>query len=312
MRIEHLECIIAIAKTGSINKASKILFTSPQNVSRLLKQLECEMGFLILDRESKKAVFTELGNEVLQLAEDTIKKIETIKHKNYENTIETTVITGDIFLLCIPNYDTYFFDNLISDFNMIFPHIRIHFLTKASQSHIWSEIEMEPQNKFGIVMFPNIDSNLDIPKELQDKFIFKPMYSGELICLVLNRSKFKEYQTISLQEIKNNKLVFVPDTISENSFILNTFRKYNISLENLNYITRTSFNFYNVINSGEYIGLVSRKKFTNDKTVTTKDIKPLAITEDTSFCTYLFYRINTELTAGQIEFIKYCEEHSQT
>ena len=44
MRIEHLEYLICLARTHSITKASEELFTTHQNVSKMIRQLEQELG----------------------------------------------------------------------------------------------------------------------------------------------------------------------------------------------------------------------------------------------------------------------------
>ncbi len=40
MRMEHLEYLICLARTHSITKASAELFTTHQNVSKMIRQLE--------------------------------------------------------------------------------------------------------------------------------------------------------------------------------------------------------------------------------------------------------------------------------
>ena len=50
MRIEHLEYLICLARTHSITKASEELFTTHQNVSKMIRQLEQELGVTLFTR----------------------------------------------------------------------------------------------------------------------------------------------------------------------------------------------------------------------------------------------------------------------
>ena len=42
--IEYIEYLIMLKQTGSINKSAVLLHTSPQNVSRIMKQMEDELN----------------------------------------------------------------------------------------------------------------------------------------------------------------------------------------------------------------------------------------------------------------------------
>ena len=79
-----MRCLIAIADNKSINKASSDMYTTPQNVSRLLKQMEDEMGFELVIRKPSGITFTKLGEEVLDVSRQTISRLESIKQK-FEN-----------------------------------------------------------------------------------------------------------------------------------------------------------------------------------------------------------------------------------
>ena len=79
MRSEQLECFIAICQTGSINKAARVLNTSPQNVSKMLKQFEDEIGAVLVERSPKGILLTKDGLEVLEWAKQTMEGWDGIK-----------------------------------------------------------------------------------------------------------------------------------------------------------------------------------------------------------------------------------------
>ena len=50
MRLDQLYEFCKVVETGSLRKASEGLFTSPQNVSKSMIQLEQELGVVLYDR----------------------------------------------------------------------------------------------------------------------------------------------------------------------------------------------------------------------------------------------------------------------
>ena len=65
MQIEHLRYFIALDTFQSINKTSRELGTTPQNVSRILKNLETEMDADLFFRTADGVTLTQTGTDFL-------------------------------------------------------------------------------------------------------------------------------------------------------------------------------------------------------------------------------------------------------
>ncbi len=81
MRFEQLECLLAVEETGSFVAAAQKLFLTQQAVSMSMKQLEQEMGQVLLVRENKKIVFTPFGEEVLEFARKMLRERDDFLQK---------------------------------------------------------------------------------------------------------------------------------------------------------------------------------------------------------------------------------------
>ena len=68
MRFEQLECLKAVANTGSITAAAEKLYISQQAVSKSIRQLEEELGAPLVVRTKNGVVLTSLGAEATVLA----------------------------------------------------------------------------------------------------------------------------------------------------------------------------------------------------------------------------------------------------
>lgn len=72
MRWEQIEILLDLNKTHSFNQTAEHCYTTPQNVSYSIKQLEKELGIQIFHRCQNGVFFTKEGLYVLQFAEQSI------------------------------------------------------------------------------------------------------------------------------------------------------------------------------------------------------------------------------------------------
>ncbi|MEM9921892.1 MAG: methyltransferase domain-containing protein [Bacteroidota bacterium] len=91
---KHINLIIAIDKSGSLNKASKELNLTQSALSHQLKNLEDYLGLEIFHRRGNKLFFTEAGYELKEKAEKIsidLKELESrlleIKEKQYSRYV---------------------------------------------------------------------------------------------------------------------------------------------------------------------------------------------------------------------------------
>jgi DNA-binding transcriptional LysR family regulator len=90
MNIQQIRQFTIIAKTGSITKAGEKLFISHQALSKSMNNLEWELGALLLERAAGGVRLTELGHEILPIAE-----IMLAKYNEYSNLIFSLAKQGE-------------------------------------------------------------------------------------------------------------------------------------------------------------------------------------------------------------------------
>lgn len=77
MRFEDLNCLVAVADTGSITAAAKRVFISQQAVSTNIKKLEDELGCALLVREKDGVSLTAKGREAVEFARKILNEKES-------------------------------------------------------------------------------------------------------------------------------------------------------------------------------------------------------------------------------------------
>src|SRR5512145_2694318 len=80
MELRHLRYFIAVAEAENVSRAALKLHVSQPALSRQIRDLEDELGFLLLERSAKSVRLTEAGRvflaesrAVLQRAEEAVK-----------------------------------------------------------------------------------------------------------------------------------------------------------------------------------------------------------------------------------------------
>lgn len=81
MRIDQLAALVEVAKSGSINSASKKLHVTQQSLNKSLKSLENEMNCHLLDRTKKGIRLTADGEKVLSAAQDIISRLSKLERE---------------------------------------------------------------------------------------------------------------------------------------------------------------------------------------------------------------------------------------
>ena len=94
MKIEQLEQLIQITKSGSMNEAAKKTFTSRSSLSSSMKNLEEELGGEIFVRHSKGIRLTDFGTLVLKQARDICDRIDFLRDSSRERSVSRLSIAS--------------------------------------------------------------------------------------------------------------------------------------------------------------------------------------------------------------------------
>jgi LysR family hydrogen peroxide-inducible transcriptional activator len=122
MTIIQLEYLLAVANCGSFSQASEVCFVTQPSLSMQIKNLEEELGVILLDRTKKPVIPTEAGNVVIQNAREAIKAYNYVKESVNELKSE---VTGSLHLGVIPSIAPYLLHKFIPDFVSRYPKVNL-------------------------------------------------------------------------------------------------------------------------------------------------------------------------------------------
>lgn len=81
MTLLQLHYVLTIAKAGSMNKATRLLFVSQPTLTNTIKELEAETGITIFYRTNKGVSVTSEGAEFLSYAREVYQQYELLESK---------------------------------------------------------------------------------------------------------------------------------------------------------------------------------------------------------------------------------------
>ena len=81
MTLQQLRYVIAIAETGSFNKAAEKLYISQPSLTAAIRDLEDEMNILIFNRTSRGVTLTNEGEEFVAYARELYHHYEIVMDK---------------------------------------------------------------------------------------------------------------------------------------------------------------------------------------------------------------------------------------
>ncbi|MBP3425830.1 MAG: hydrogen peroxide-inducible genes activator [Rikenellaceae bacterium] len=139
MTIIQLEYLLAVANCGSFSQASELCFVTQPSLSMQIKNLEEELGVVLLDRSKKPVIPTEAGEVVIRNAKETLRAYNYIKESVNELKGE---IAGTLRLGVIPTISPYLLHKFIPEFLKRYPKVDVS-VTEMETAEICKALEKD-------------------------------------------------------------------------------------------------------------------------------------------------------------------------
>jgi LysR family hydrogen peroxide-inducible transcriptional activator len=139
MTIVQLEYLLAVANCGSFSLAAEQCFVTQPSLSMQIKNLEEELGVVLLDRTKKPVIATEIGETVIRNARAAVKAYNYVKESVNEMKGE---IAGTLRLGVIPTIAPYFIHKFIPDFIARYPKVEVE-IREMETSQICRSLEKD-------------------------------------------------------------------------------------------------------------------------------------------------------------------------
>jgi LysR family transcriptional regulator, hydrogen peroxide-inducible genes activator len=122
MNLRDLKYLIAIASHRHFGKAARECFVSQPTLSTQIKKLEDELGVILIERNNKQVLLTDVGQLIVTKAQQILKNVDEVReiaahHKDPDS--------GRISLAAIPTLAPYLLPHIIPAIREQLPQLQI-------------------------------------------------------------------------------------------------------------------------------------------------------------------------------------------
>lgn len=204
MTIKELEDYQVICSKGSLSKAAKALFITPQGLSRVLKNLETELDCTLVNRVASGLELTESGLCLLDYARKATAEYEKMKEKieNIQGSIQGSVellMAYDVIRLLGPE--------CFEDFQRMYP--KINFSFRESPDRVVERHLAEGQGNAALSFGP-------FAEEL---FHIQPLMRCRLCLVVYEGHPLCEKERVTIEDLLEEPLYLENANFKINEFV---------------------------------------------------------------------------------------------
>lgn len=178
--VQQLRYLVSLADNGSFHAAASACYVSQSTLSTGIKNLETQLGALMVDRSNRILVFTEVGTEVVALAREVLEKAADIVRASQSSH---GMLTGPLKVGGIPTIVPFVLVDLISRIDSAYPELSLQ-LTEGTSDEL---IEKLLQGRLDVLLlalpYKSVErENLNSLSLFEDPFhlAYHPSLSSEV------------------------------------------------------------------------------------------------------------------------------------
>ncbi|MCM3764185.1 LysR family transcriptional regulator [Neobacillus niacini] len=210
MEIRQLTYFTEVAKEKSFTIAARNLHISQPALSKMVKNLEDELGVQLFDRSEKFLHLTDAGEQLYERAQKLLFEFESLS----ESIRDTEQLKkGHIKVGIPPVIGTSYFPKLIAGFRQLYPGVILSILEEGAMN-ISDRVE-DGSIDAGVIILP-VD---------ETKFDFIPIFSDENKLIVHRSHPLASKEVIDYEDLKDESFVLLNETFKLHHHIIASCRQ---------------------------------------------------------------------------------------
>ncbi len=203
-KVESMQAFCLVAEGRSFSKAAIEMGVSATMVSRYIKQLEQELGCLLLKRNTRKVYVTDAGHYYLQQIKPVLKKLDVIEQSMHNLNEEPT---GQLTISASLEFGSQYLAPLIKQYRKACPKVQLNLnLTNEPIDLFSSEVELA----FRVApMLPNASH------------IAQEVCTSRLALWASNEYLAEKGEPASIEDLHHHELLFFAHSIRKDQWIFN-------------------------------------------------------------------------------------------
>ncbi len=123
MNIRDLEYLVALAEHRHFRRAADSCHVSQPTLSGQIRKLEDELGVMLLERTSRKVLFTQAGLLLVDQARTVLREVKVLKEMASQ---QGETMSGPLHIGLIPTIGPYLLPHIIPMLHQTFPKLEMY------------------------------------------------------------------------------------------------------------------------------------------------------------------------------------------
>ncbi|HEU4856345.1 MAG TPA: DNA-binding transcriptional regulator OxyR [Rhodanobacteraceae bacterium] len=129
MNLRDLHYLVALADHRHFGRAAEACFVSQPTLSTQVRKLEEELGVTLVERNPRKVLLTEVGQQIVARARDVLNEVEQIRHIAHR---DQDPAAGSLRLGIFPTLGPYLLPHVLATIRTRFPRLELLLIEEKS------------------------------------------------------------------------------------------------------------------------------------------------------------------------------------
>ncbi|WEM42485.1 DNA-binding transcriptional regulator OxyR [Photobacterium sp. DA100] len=196
MNIRDLEYLVALSEHKHFRKAAEACFVSQPTLSGQIRKLEEELGVALLERTSRKVLFTDAGLALVAQAQKVLLEVKVLTELASE---QGGSMSGPLHIGFIPTVGPYLLPHIIPKIKASFPELEL-FLHEAQTHQLVQQLE---DGKLDCIILAAVKES--------EPFIELPLYHEPMVLAVPEDHPWADRQSLPMEELHGHTLLMLGD-----------------------------------------------------------------------------------------------------
>ncbi|PSU33028.1 DNA-binding transcriptional regulator OxyR [Photobacterium lutimaris] len=196
MNIRDLEYLVALSEHKHFRKAAEACFVSQPTLSGQIRKLEEELGVALLERTSRKVLFTDAGLTLVAQAQKVLLEVKVLTELASE---QGGSMSGPLHIGFIPTVGPYLLPHIIPQIKANFPELEL-FLHEAQTHQLVQQLE---DGKLDCIILAAVKES--------EPFIELPLYHEPMVLAVPEDHPWADRQSLPMAELHGHTLLMLGD-----------------------------------------------------------------------------------------------------
>lgn len=166
MNLRDLQYLVAVADVRNFSQAADKCFVSQPTLSNQIRKLEETLGITLFERNNKRVIPTETGEQIVALARKVLHQVDTM-HGVAKSSKDP--LAGKFRLGAFPTLSTYIFPTLVPKITASLPQLKLVLIEEKTQQLL--ERLKRGELDAALLALPIHDDQLEVRTLFDDEFL---------------------------------------------------------------------------------------------------------------------------------------------